>query len=389
MPYFNYRIHPVHAAAASYWERRDFLQAWWALYREDSRWTPPDYGQIRRELDPRHNDHLARLEATLIPVEALHRTGLQRSRNDQQEIPLTSVMERPLAAAVAVIDNRRKGKTAHLAFPHFGNDKEAFDTLYYHLVETFSAAGYHRMVGPVGLSPHLGSGLQVDGWDEWPPADTPVNPPYVPELVESRFRPLQDGRLYRVTVPSRLPEPPPDPARIAMFDPARLAGDLLPLLAAAVENPTAGFPPPDAAEAAFLLSSLGAAKLTGLLAEIEGIPIGFVLAGADRGPWLRATNGGRSWWRRGWTGVESRLLSRNRESNGQIFFGAVLPDWRRQGIGAQLWGRVMNLAGRLGWSSLAVGPVWLPQEGVSAAAAFLERQAAVPRQSYRLYERSF
>ena len=290
---------------------------------------------------------------------------------------------------MAIIDSRRKGQTAHLALAHFGNDQEAFDTLYYHLVESFSEAGYHRLVGPVGLSPHLGSGLQVDGWSEWPPAHTPNNPPYAPELVESRLNPLQNGRLYRAAVPPRLADDRAGPAQIVPLDPARLADDLLPLLAAAVENPIAGFPPPDAAEAAFLLRTLAAKGLTGFLAEMDGQPAGFALVAPDEGGRLRATHGGRSWWRRVRHGAESRLLANRRPAGGQVVFGAVRPEWRRQGVATQLWRRVMALASEKGWESVAVGPVWLPKAGVSPAAALLESQSAVARQSYRLYERSF
>lgn len=389
MPYFNYRLHPLAAEGASYWERRAFLHAWWSLYREDGRWTPPDYGQLRREFDLRRNEHLARLNATFIHVDALHRTGLQRSRTDQQDIPLVSVIERPLAAAVAVIDSRRKGRTAHLALPHFGRDKEAFDVLYYHLVESMAAEGYHRLVTPVGLSPHLGSGLLVDGWDEWPPSYTPSNPPYVPELVESRFNPLQDGRLYRAAIPARPPDARDGPARIQPFAPGRLAGDLLPLLAAAVENPTGGFPPPDVVEAAFLLRVLGAGKLTGCLAETDGTPVGFVLMGDDSGDWLRATRGGRSWWRRGWRVAETGIRGGSRSSQGRLFFGAVQPDWCNRGIGAQLWQEILARGAARGWATLTIGPVWRGRGERSPAESFLENRAAVPRQTYRLYERSF
>ena len=122
MPYFNYSLHAPPAAGASFWERRTFVHAWWAIAREDERWTPPRYGALRRELDPRRNDHLARLEAALLRVEALYRTGVRRSRTDQQEIPLTSVLERPLAAAVALIDPRRAGRAAHLGLLQLADD---------------------------------------------------------------------------------------------------------------------------------------------------------------------------------------------------------------------------------------------------------------------------
>lgn len=391
MPYFNYQIHAIDPAAASYWQRRAFLNAWWSLYQDDSRWTPPDFHRLRRELNPRRgaSAHLARLDATLISVDALHRTGVQRSRTDQQEIPLISVLERTLAAAVAVIDPRRGGATAHLAMAHFGNDRGAFDHLYHHLVETLAERDRHRLVGPVGLSPHLGAGLLVDGWDEWPPLHTAANPPYAPELVEDRFRPLQDGRLYRATVPLRSPAALSGPAAVRPFDPARLAGDLLPLLVAATENPAAGFPPPDAAEAAFLWRQLAPLAPAGYVAEIDGAPVGFVLLGADAAGWSRATNGGRSVWRRGLFAARTLLSSKERVGYGQIYFGAVLPEWRRQGIGAQLWRHALDVAGERGWESLTVGPVWRAKGGASPAEAFLEQRADATRQWYRLYERSF
>ncbi|MBP6016649.1 MAG: GNAT family N-acetyltransferase [Candidatus Promineofilum sp.] len=389
MPYFNYSIHVAEAGAASYWERRAFLNAWWSLYEDDSRWTPPEFARLRRELDPRRDEHLARLEATLIHIDALHRTGVRRSRTDQQEIPLVSVIERPLAAALTIVDPRRKGQTAYLALPHLGRDKEAFDHLYDHLVESLSARGYHRLITPVGLSPHLGAGWQIDGWDEWPALHTPSNPPYVPELVETRLKPFQNGRLYRVAVPSKPVDNFAGPATIRPFDPRRLAGDLLPLLAAATENVTAGFALPDAAEAAFLLRSLGPESLAGYLAEVDGRPAGFALLGPDAARRARATRGGRSLWRRGAYAAASRLGGQGQDNNGRVFFAAVLPEWRRRSIGHQLWLQTLAAAHEHGWNALTIGPIWRPSGAPLAAMTFLEQRAAVPRQTYRLYERSF
>ncbi len=386
MPYFNYTINAISAATASWWERRAFLGAWWSLYGDDARWTPPPYGRLRRALNPRHNEHLARLEATLIHVEALHRTGVRRSRTDQQEIPLVSVIERPLAAAIALIDPRRKGTTAHLALSHLSADKEAFDTLYYYLVESLSERGYHRLVAPVGLSPHLDSGLLTGAWDAWPPQHTPTNPPYLPELLESRFRPLQHGRLYRADT-TQPPGDAPGPAALRPLEPARLAGDLLPLLVAATDNPTAAFPPPDAVEAALLLRLLGPGVF-GWLAEVDGEPVGFVLLGPDEAARLRATRGERSLWRRAAYGVAPTLFGRG-ETAGRLHFGAVHPAWRRQGIGRQLWQRALRAAAGGGWASLVAGPLWLPPSGQSVAAAFLDGRAAVAPQTFQLYERSF
>jgi GNAT superfamily N-acetyltransferase len=210
----------------------------------------------------------------------------------------------------------------------------------------------------------------------------------MPELVERRWRPLQNGRLYRAEVAEKPPaDEPPGPTFVRAFDPARLAGDLLPLLVAATENPTAAFPPPDAAEAAFLLRLLPGG-LVGLLAEVDGTPAGFVLLGADNGPRQRATRGSRSLWRRGLWAVTSRVAPAGRTDAGRVFFGGVLPAYRRRGIGGQLWRHSLDAAAGQGWRALTIGPVWQPPRGESPVAAFLAGRATA-RQAYTLYEWSF
>jgi GNAT superfamily N-acetyltransferase len=182
---------------------------------------------------------------------------------------------------------------------------------------------------------------------------------------------------------------PPGPASVRLFDPARLATDLRPLLVAATDNPVAGFPPPDEAEAAFILRQLRLETLTGLLAEIDYVPVGFFLLGPDTAGRLRAARGGRPLWGRALLQLETRFFPKNRVSSGRLYFGAVLPEQRGQWIGRQLWGRALSEAAAQGWESLAVGPIWLPGKGESPTVAFLERQGAVARQAYRLYEWSF
>lgn len=378
MPFFNYSAHVFDLKDASRWERGEFLGALWRIYGDDRRWTPPDYAALKRELDPRRNSHLARLDALAVYVDALQRTGVRAGRQDQP-VQLASLFELPLAAALVLIDPRRRGKTAHLALLRAGNDEEGLERLYYRALEALAWAGYRRVIGPTGLSPHLGSGAQLEGWDRWPPLHAPNNPPYAPDILGYKLRPFLALRLYRAEVPAASPGTD-GPARLSPFDPTRLAGDLLPLLVAATENP-AGFPPPDADEAAFLLRWLRPEPLTGLLAEVDGREAGFVLLGPDTAGSYRGTGGGRRAWQRG----ALALARRQPVGQGRLLFGAVLPAFRRRGIGGQLWRAALGLSAAAGWRSLAAGPVYEPSEG----AAFLSAQGAAAAESYALYEASF
>lgn len=385
MPFFNYRVHAIDIDEAGYWARRDFVHAWWSIPGDDSRWTPPPYAWLGAQLDPRRNPHMARMNAVLVHIDALYRTGVRRARTDQQEIPLTSVLEKPLAAAVPLIDPRRKGRTAHLALLHLANDDEAFDRLRDYLVESLSSAGYRRVVGPVGLSPHLGAGVLVDNWHEWPPAHTPSNSPYLPEILERRFRPFQISRLFTIDVPREAPAPRDATAAIRALDPARLAGDLLPLLAEATDNTVAAFPAPDEIEAAYLLRTLESRTLTGYLAEINGEPAGFALMGADIAGRLRAARGGRPMWGRAWLG----LAADRRTHAGRVYFAVVRREDRRKGIGRQLWQACLGEAAARGWTRLSIGPVWSPGAGEWPAELFLNHMGAAAHQTYQLYEWSF
>jgi GNAT superfamily N-acetyltransferase len=363
MPYFNYRVHITPAEDATYWQRREFLGAWWSIYAGDPRWTPPDYRHLDRDLQPRHNSHLARLRALTVYVDALHRTGLRPARQDQV-LPIAEILERPLAAAVALIDPRRSDDTATLALLQTANDAEALERLLDALGDSLRRSGIRRLLGPTGLSPYLGSGLQIDGWNLWPPAFAPSNPPYVPELLTGLMQPVRSGTLYQAVVPADAPAPA-GPAVLRPLEPSRLASDLNPLWAAILSDGLPGFPPPDEAETAYLLRAAGDPARSGWLAEQDGRAVGFVLFGPDTGAALRRARGGRRPHRRAWLSAERRLA---RGNAGRLLFGGVLPGAQRQGIGRQLWSAILESARAAGWSTISVGPVWsVPGQAFLAA----------------------
>lgn len=373
MPYFNYRIE----TAATEWERRNFLQAWWRIYGGDRRWTPPPYRRLRRELNPARNAHLARLDPLFVHVEAFYRRAESDAHSPLAAGPINSLSERPLATTALLRDPRRRDGTAYLGLYHAANEEESTDHLLSYLVDQLLDAGCSRLVGPTGLSPYLGAGALQDRWDLYPPLHTPYNPPYLPELLEQSLRPFRRGRLYHAEATA--PTAVAGPATLLPLAPGRLADDLLPLLAAASENRT-GFAPPDAAEAAFLLRWWGVG-LFGWLAAVDDEPVGFLLLQPDWGPQLRRAGGGRTLLWSLWL----RLRRKAAVTAGRVLAGGVLPQWRRQGIGRQLWQQALHTAHEWGWAQLTVGPVW---EGETAV-AFLQSQDAAPVQRYALYEWSF
>lgn len=363
--------------ATNSWERREFTDRWWRIYRGDRRWTPPVYPTLVRELNPARSLHLARLNPAFLHVEAFYR----RQSNQRAALadPASGIFETPLAAAVILRDERRRDGTAYLGLYHGSSDDEATSLLLYSAMEVLMADGYYRIIGPTGLSPWATTGVLQDHWNQAPPLHTPYNPPYLPEMLEHRMCPQVYSHLYHLPVPSYPQSMPHRPADLIPLDPARLAADLLPLLGAATEN-RAGFALPDAAEAAFLLRWWGHG-LIGWLAQIADQPVGFILLQPDLAARLRQAGGGRRLHWRAWL----RLRRGAPVGRGRVLLMGVLPKCRGQGVGRQLWNRALQTAREAEWQQLTVGPVAAGE----TAAAILRQKGAEPRQSYALYEWTF
>jgi GNAT superfamily N-acetyltransferase len=203
----------------------------------------------------------------------------------------------------------------------------------------------------------------------------------VPDVLQTSLEAIHTTQLYQIALTASAPStsalPVSGPAQLVPLDPARLAGDLLPLLAASLSS-DALFPAPDADEAAFLLAWWGRYPLVGWLALRDGAPVGFVLVQPDLARLMRWAKGGRPLWRRNWLAWRRRV-SRGRA--GCILAAGVLPAWRGQGIGDQLWRQTLAYAAAQGWQSLTFGPL----EPESEAARFLSARGATAQQRYALY----
>jgi ribosomal protein S18 acetylase RimI-like enzyme len=260
---------------------------------------------------------------------------------------------------------------------HCANDAESMERLLYYLAEPLRARGYRKIIGPTGLSPHLGSGLLQDYWNITPPLHTPYNPPYLPEISGHVWQARSSGRLYHLPVPSRPRSGPAAPATLTLLNPERLITDLLPLLASACPL-WLDFTSPDAKEAAFLLRWLRQGPLWGWLACVGAQPAGFILLQPDLSPRLKLTGGGYNPLTRLWLA----WTVRRPVQRGRILFAGVLPDWRGQGIGRQLLHQALVEAQQRGWESVSIGPLPTTAPG----SRFLEHLGAQPRQTVLLYQ---
>ncbi|WP_420640793.1 GNAT family N-acetyltransferase [Candidatus Leptofilum sp.] len=367
--YFNYQLH----TAVSYWDRRTFLRYSRQLYERDHRWTPPDSRQIRILLNPAKQPHLARLQPVFHYFDGLRR----KQQQSLTATPALASFETPLVANMLLHDPRRDDRTAYLAHLHCANSKAAFLAYQDSIIEDLVNRGIRRLFGPVSLLPHLGSGALTSHWQLPPPQHTPYNPPYLPEVLARRMQPIAETILYTFDIPPNSASVPASPVKLRPLDSAQLGGNLLPLLAALCQNPV-GFSPPDALEAQFWQQWLGP-QLHGWVAWIEEQPVGLVLLLPDLAARLRRYRGGRGLWWLGLTAVRHRPVP-----TGRVLLGGVLPAWRGQGIGRQLWRQTIQSAQAAGWQKLTIGPVW--KEGT--AVPFLHHHRAIPQQTYQLYERT-
>lgn len=365
--FFNYSTH----IAASAWERRQFLGAWWRMHSHDRRWTPPFHPLLRAALQPGRTPFIERQSPTFVWLEAL--PGQPNYSGTLSHRQLTSaMMEQPVATALILADPRRHDDTATLALLGCANDVETAERLLGLAMEQTWMQGRSRLLGPTALSPHLGVGLLTSHYHEVPPLYTPYQPPYLPEVLAAVMDPLRRAALYMAQPQHHLTTGPATLRTLTAEDFTHTVPHLLAGLDGAGD-----FPPPDEAEARFLLDWWGIAPLSGIVAELDGAAVGMVLLQPDLAPALRWAKGGRNPLWRLW--FHWRRTRRTRHARMPAL--VVLPAWRRRGIGAQLWRAGLALAFAHGWQQVSVGPV---MDGTPGA-AFLLAQGASPQQRYQLY----
>jgi len=368
--YFNYTTH----WATDWWARREFIHAWWRLNADDPRWLPPDYATWRRLIVQRDAAYWQQLAAQPFYLEALPRRRPSTYAPQHQPMLAGAVFEQPVAAAVLLCEPAPAG-VAYLSMLHCANDEETLDRLLGAAMERAAEAGCTRLVAPAGLLPEWGGGALLDRFDQLPPLHTPSNPPYLADLLATSMEVCQRQQL--LILPVNAVAADAGPAVLKPLTLTDLAGVHLPLLAAALTpHSEKAELSPDAA--ALLLHWVGVYPTCGWLAEVDGAAAGFVVVQPDLAPLVRRTGGGR-WlpWR--WYG---RWALRRPVRRGRLLFGAVVPMWRKRGVGRQLLAEVQRHAAAAGWSELICGPF----TDDAPVACWLQRAGARVEQHYALFE---
>jgi GNAT superfamily N-acetyltransferase len=376
--YINFRFQVAEGA----WQRREFAGRWWQIYGSDPRWSPPFWPHFLRTLDPARNPYFERMDPLLLYGEAFPRRMRVASPQQSDFVGFsTTLFEESVAAGIVLRDPRRRDGAAYVALLHVVNDTISLLNFLGRAQELLEPAGVRKLILTTGLSPHLGSGVLQDHFHQLPPLYTPYNPPYLPELIAEACRPLGRSQLYVATVDEQLTKPTsPEPAQLHPFEPSRLATDLLPLFQESAFR-WADFPPPDALEAAFILRWLANGPLAGWIAEVESKPAGFILLQPDLSELLHRTGGGRRLLWRPWL----QWRSQRRVKAGRVLFGAVLPEYRGQGIGCQLWRQAVRTAMEMGWLTLSIGPI----PSTASANVFFESLGVKAQRSYLLHRYEF
>lgn len=359
-------------------ERWGFLQTWWRIYRHERRWAAPYYPALKEALNPESNPHLKRMEPRLVFTRGVARERLQNTEDEVlfAHSGLGVASEAILSCALLLYDRRRSDGSAYLALFHSQNTPSGLEGLLYFASEELSYSGARRILGPVGISPFINSGVLTNLWNHTPPTYAAYNPPFLPDLMSQVMEPGPLRHIYRLPVTADNGPVFSGPARLEPLEIQRLANDMLDLLQVACLS-LEEYPPPDVLEANFLLKWIQQWPHWGWLAKIDDHPAGFVLLQPDFSPWLQRTRGGRTLWQR----LVLKLLRNQPTRCGRVIFGGVAADYRRQGIARQLWQQVLRFARLQGWESLSIGP--LPE--TSPAARFCTKQGGLPEQQYRLY----
>ena len=356
---------------------RTFLRLPWRIYRHDPHWVPPLLVEQRRLLDRRKHPFHEHAEVEYF---------LAR-RGDE------------VVGRIAAIVNRRHVEFHEESVGFFGffecmDDPAAANALLTTAEEWLRARGMKAMRGPMNFSTNEECGLLVDGFDSAPMIMMTHSPAYYERLLEGaglrRIKEMYAYLLAEIREPDRLMR---GVARLAERSPAVVRPIRMNDLAREIERVREvynsawernwGFVPMTEAEfddMAKQLKQIVDPELC-LIAEIDGVPVGFALALPDFNQAIRHTDGRLLPF-----GIVKLLWHARRIDQVRVITLGVKPEYRRHGLDAMMMLRQYRRALELGYRRSEAS--WILEDNL-AMRRILERLGWEIYKTYRIYEKPF
>ena len=256
--------------------------------------------------------------------------------------------------------------------------------------------GMDRIIGPFGFSDKDPQGLQIEGFEHLPVIATPINPDWLPPVVEAcGYAPFEDMVSYRMDIPAQLPEVYHaigerclrnfDLHRVPLRSKRELKPWVVPVLRLvnATYGELLGFTPMSEAEMRALAAKymfILDPQLVHLIADAHNEPVAFVIASPDMSEGFVRANG--SIFPLGWWHI---LHAMKRSKQLDLLLGAVRPDLQGKGLTAALGVSLFAAARARGLTHL---DSHLIMERNTRMRAELERLGAVVWKRYRVYQRA-
>ncbi|MGV3637742.1 MAG: GNAT family N-acetyltransferase [Flavobacteriales bacterium] len=257
------------------------------------------------------------------------------------------------------------------------------------------SAGMDRIIGPFGFSDKDPQGLQIEGFEQLPVIATPINPDWLPPLVEAcGYAPFEDMVSYRMDIPAQLPEVYHAIGERCLRNfglhrvPLRSKRELKPWvvpvlrLVNATYGDLLGFTPMSEAEMRALAAKymfILDPQLVHLIADAHNEPVAFVIASPDMSEGFVRANG--SLFPFGFLHI-LRAMKRSKQLD--LLLGAVRPDLQGKGLTAALGVSLFSAARARGFTHL---DSHLIMERNTRMRAELERLGAVVWKRYRVYQK--
>ena len=358
-------------------EMKQFIDLPYRLYDRHPFWIPPLRLDQKEILDRRKHPFYLQAEAEFFLAE---RDGRVVGR-------------------IAAIDNHAynrhyQARTGFFGFFETENDAATATALLEQAAAWCAARGLDRIQGPVNPSTNYECGLLVEGFDRHPVLMMPYNYEFYPRFIEAAgFAKAKDLLAYWMTdrelpmaklnaIATKVTRKTGLTIRELRLNRIREELELVFKVYNDAWNPNWGFVPMSREELSALAKNLTwvCDPRIILLAEVEGKPVGFLLAMPELNQVLRGT-GGRllpfGWWK--------LLRARRRLSVMRVLALGLCQDYQNMGFTAAIYREITTKGSSIGYHYGEIGWVLEDNLMMNRAADMLGARAY---KRYRIYERA-